>query len=437
MLNKQVDRTTRYFSQVKKSFIYRLVAVGVVFITTPLLVNHLGYEVYGIWSTLFTIVSWIIFFDLGVGNSLRNKVAGALLKGNHAEARDFISSAYVVISLWVALIIVIAIPISLIISWQEVFNTKLVEEAELRMSMQAGTLLFLLNFWIGLVAPLLGATHKSEMIGFGQFIANLIWLMSLFVCIKLQIDSLFWLIVFYGISLLLSNILLTLKFFKLYPSLIPDLKKGKLYLKSMLSGGFEFFIIQIAALVIFSTDRLIIIQLLGPSQVTVYDIMFKLFSIVTFAHSILSAPLWSSYTEAYKLRDKAWLKEMFIKQLKIFLFIILVTILLALFSPFIIDIWIGKDFEVTYPLIVSMAIMTILIMWSNIFAIFINGVGRLRVQTYTAIVAMVTNIPLSIFFVTYFNLGVSGVVLATIISLLISAVLLPMQVFAIVNELVD
>jgi O-antigen/teichoic acid export membrane protein len=434
MLDRGVDRTARYFFQVKKSFLYRLVAVAVGFVTTPLLVNHLGYEVYGIWSTLFTIVSWIIFFDLGVGNGLRNKVACALASDKKAEAREFISSAYLVVLIWIGLIIAVGIPASFIIHWQDVFNTNLVKESELRICMQAGGGLLLLNFFIGLVAPLLGATHKSEMISFGQFMANLVWLLSLYIGIKLQIDSLFWLIVFYGISLLFSNLLLTLRFYRQYPFLIPSLKKGKLQLKSTVSGGFEFFIIQIAALVIFSTDRLIIIQLLGPAQVTVYDITFKLFSVVTFAHSILSAPLWSSYTEAYQFKDKAWLREMFSQQLKIFLIIFLATLLLALSTPYIIKMWIGNDLEVSYQFIFAMAIMTALIMWSNIFAIFVNGIGKLRVQTYTAIIAMVTNIPLSIIFVKYFNLGVSGIVVATIISLLLPAILLPIQALGIINE---
>ena len=46
----------------------------------------------------------------------------------------------------------------------------------------------------------------------------------------------------------------------------------------------------------------------------------------------------------------------------------------------------------------------------------------------------ILNIPLSIYFVKYLNFGSSGVILATIISILIIAIILPIQTFKILKE---
>jgi len=47
---------------------------------------------------------------------------------------------------------------------------------------------------------------------------------------------------------------------------------------------------------------------------------------------------------------------------------------------------------------------------------------------------MLLNIPLALLFTKHFGFGLSGVVLATCISLLIAAVVLPMQVYCIVRD---
>ena len=74
-------------------------------------------------------------------------------------------------------------------------------------------------------------------------------------------------------------------------------------MKSITSLGFQFFIIQIAVIVIFTTDKILITQLFGPEYVASYDVVFKLFSIITIAHGILMAPLWSAYSDAYHRND--------------------------------------------------------------------------------------------------------------------------------------
>ena len=45
--------------------------------------------------------------------------------------------------------------------------------------------------------------------------------------------------------------------------------------------GLDFFIIQIASIILFSTDNFIITQLFGPEQVTPYNIALKYFTIIT------------------------------------------------------------------------------------------------------------------------------------------------------------
>jgi O-antigen/teichoic acid export membrane protein len=196
----------------------------------------------------------------------------------------------------------------------------------------------------------------------------------------------------------------------------------------LLSLGLQFFIIQLAMLVIFATDKLLIAQLFGPRYVTQYEVVFKLFSVIIFAHTLISAPLWSAYTEAYHRSDFAWIKHMLRKQQMLFSGIVLAVIALGLSAQSVIALWIGREVEVSLPLVVAMGLFVLISTWNNVYAMFVNGVGKIKVQLYTAIIAMMINIPLALLFTKYFGLDSSGVVLATCVSLLFAAIALPLQV---------
>jgi O-antigen/teichoic acid export membrane protein len=93
------ERTHNYLRQIKGAVVYRAVAMAASFITIPLMIGYLGQEQFGVWSTLLTVMSWIIFFDLGIGNGLRNKVAESLAKNERYEAGSYIASGYTLIGL--------------------------------------------------------------------------------------------------------------------------------------------------------------------------------------------------------------------------------------------------------------------------------------------------------------------------------------------------
>jgi len=201
----------------------------------------------------------------------------------------------------------------------------------------------------------------------------------------------------------------------------------------LLGVGSQFLIIQIAMLVIFTTDKILITQLIGPTSVTAYDVVFKLFGIITFLHGLICFPLWSAYADAYHRNDMAWIKNMLNKQLKIFIvFWFAVAALIFLTKP-IIAIWIGPNIEFADSLALMMGIYVLIAAWLNIFTMFVNGIGAIKPQLYTMIFGMVMNIPLSFYFVRYMDMGVSGIVIGTIFSLLLAAIIVPIQSFRILR----
>jgi O-antigen/teichoic acid export membrane protein len=144
-------------------------------------------------------------------------------------------------------------------------------------------------------------------------------------------------------------------------------------------------------------------------------------------------PYWSSFTEAYVKKDYDWIKESVKNILKIWFFIPIFLLIMLLISNWFYVLWVGDKVSVPLNLSISMAIYALIFTFNMIFNFFINGVGKIKIQMIVSVISMIINIPLSIFFAKNLNLGLSGVILATTVSIVISAILSPIQYYKIIN----
>ena len=84
-------------------------------------------------------------------------------------------------------------------------------------------------------------------------------------------------------------------------------------------------------------------------------------------------------------------------------------------------------------LLVLMGVFIIVRAYGIIYMYFLNAIGKIKLQLWLYVFGAIINIPLSIYFVKYLNLGSSGVILGTILSIAGLTVLLPIQTFKILK----
>lgn len=427
-------RTTNYVAQLKISFIFKVLAMFFSFMMVPIMIRYLGSEKYGVWSTLISISTWIVLFDLGIGNGLRNKISESIAVNRVGCAQNYISTAYVLIGGASILIGVFSLWVSNFIPWGAVFNTSILSEHDLLLTVNATICFVLVNFLLSLVNQVFNGLQKTGLVVLNQFLSNalsflFIWLLTFFIE-----GSIVLLAIVYGAALCFSNVLISVWFFSANPEFKPIIKSFKKEcINAIVSLGFKFFVIQIAVIILFTTDKIVITQLFGPEHVTEYDVVFKLFSCITIIQGVIMAPLWGAYSDAYHRHDLVWLQDMMKKQLKFFLIFVLIVVLLVFFAPHILGFWVGQEFTYNHQLYFMMGLFVLISCWNSIFAIFVNGVNRLRLQFITSIIALIINIPLSIFLVKFWGMGVDGVVLGTILSLSLFGITAPVQVYSILN----
>ena len=74
----------------------------------PLYLRFFGDQtVLGIWYTILSILNWVVLFDLGLGQGLRNQLPVFIEKNNQKGIRDSISTTYILMSI-IAIVIGIA-----------------------------------------------------------------------------------------------------------------------------------------------------------------------------------------------------------------------------------------------------------------------------------------------------------------------------------------
>ena len=433
-LNKGQKRSVKAKKNILASFFIKGTSILIGFYMVPLTIGYVDKEQYGVWLTLSSVVGWFSFFDIGLGNGLRNKLAVALANNEIEKAKSYVSSTYAILGMIIMGILVLFFVIQPYLDWQAILNTTEVSGSELRLVAIATFSFFCINFILKLIYSIFLAYQRPAYQGFFNLLSNVLSLLIVFTLTKTTEGSLFYLALALGVSPVVILLLVSLfMFFGGYRSISPSINYVKKeQFKELWGLGGKFFIVQISAIIIFSTDNVIITQLLGPSEVPAYAIAHKYFGLISAVFAIISSPFWSAYTEAYSKNDIQWIMSTNKKLIKVWMGLFAFSIVMLLGSTYFYHFWV-PGIEVPFLLSVIMCVYVNILAWGNIFVVFINGVGKIKLQLIVGIISMLVNVPLSYYFAKTLGLGSAGVILASIISVAYGPILAPIQFKKILN----
>ncbi|MEE0726993.1 MAG: oligosaccharide flippase family protein [Clostridium saudiense] len=418
--------------QVKKNMIlgtvYKGLSMIVSYLYVPLVLFYLGEVRYGIWTTILNVLSWITYFDVGIGNGLRNKLAESLAQKEEGQEKKicrYVSSAYVMMAIIVLGAILIGCILSGIINWESIFGVKKYDE-NLKIIMGISILFVGINFWLSLCKSIYYAIQENSKVGLMGVLQQVLMLVGVFVLIKCGKPSILLVAILYGITDFIVSIAFSFSLFRKDKAFIPKLSQYSAQeAKETTTLGIKFFVVQIAALILFTTDNLIISHFIGPAEVTSYSIVNKLFSIGTALFTMLVTPYWSRTAAAKAEENYTMIKNSIYAMYKLMaLGIIGVAVLVAIFRP-LAHLWLQKNLNYSPGLIPLMGVYAIIFMWNAIYSQIANGLSLLKVLMPVAIAQGIINIPLSLLFLLKFNMGVVGVLLGTVCATLISAIITP------------
>lgn len=428
------ERSLRAKKNIMISLVFKGLSIAVSLMLVPLTLNYLDQTRYGIWLTLTSILGWMYFFDIGLGNGLRNKFAEAKVYGNVAQGRMYVSTTFALLALISMGLLLLFAVINPFLDWTKILNTDASLAHELGKTVLIVFSFFCIQFVFRLVSTILSADQKPAMSDFLNLCSNALSLVIIFVLAKVTAGSLLGISFAYSVTPVLVLLIAAFTMFKgKYKEYTPSVKYINFsQINDLIGLGVKFFIIQLAGIALFTTTNIITSHLFSPAEVTPYNIAFKYFSVVTMVFSIILSPFWTAYTDAYHKKEIIWIKQTTKKLVAIWGISCVVLVVMVIVANWVYRLWVGSEIYIPVSLSIMIALFVAISSWNTIFASFINGVGKIKLQLYYAVSVGIINIPLSIALAKLLN-GVEGIVLSTCLCLLAGSVWVPIQYVKIVN----
>ena len=401
------ERNRKISKNIIGTFLFKGGGLIVNLLLVPMTISFVSATEYGIWLTLSSIITWFGISDIGFGHGLRNRFAEAVAKDNKQLARSYVSTTYVSISLLALLLWVIFFIINNFLDWSIILNTDKSIEDDLSKVAFIVFSFFTLQFIFKLIGTVLTANQEPAKGAGFDFIANIFILGSIYLMMQLNINgSLTHLAIITGSFQLIVYLFASLYF---YNSNLKEYKPSFSYFKikiipNLLGLGIKFFFIQIAMVFIFQCTNIIIAQILGPEQVTVYNIAYKYFSIPMTVALIVVSPLWSAFTDAYVKKDYVWMRKINNRLNYSIVPIILIMILFYIFSDFVYKKWIGDAVYVPSRVSLAMCCNVIAATFFSTKISIINGLGKIKLQLIIIMAFSFIIIPLMIYLCRQYEL---------------------------------
>lgn len=425
-LNLKSRTNQNLLANILGSYVIKGLGILCSLISMPLFIQYFNNQmVLGVWFTMLSVLNWILVFDMGIGNGLRNHLTKALAANDFISARKLVSSAYIMLGLWTIIISIICCGLAVCIDWNVFLNisTNVISPDMLSPCVIVCILGVLLSFFLRIISSVIYSIQRSAITNLISFLSQLFVLLYLFIAPKSLAPEQALLNMTYAYALC-CNVPLLLATIVVFggqkmKNIRPDYKHfERSSANKVLSLGVVFLILQILYMIISVTDSWFITKFYDPSYAVDYQIYYKPFSFMSMLFMLALTPLWSAITKAYSEQRYAWIKKLQRILYMAFICLIMFQVLFLLLMPSFFSIWLGKE-HITFDYFtgICFSIYSTIFIWISIQSTLVAGMGRLRVQLICYIVAVVLKITAIVLLYKTFTSWLF-VVVATCIALL-------------------
>ena len=374
-------------------------------LATPAYISYFNDNVVlGLWFTLVAALNWILTFDFGVGNGLRNNFAIAVANGDTAHAKKLVSTAYISIGLLMLMAILIGSFAIMTADWASLLNYDggAVSARVLQLSVLIVFFGIMLQFLLKLLTSVLFALQKTALNNLLFLFGNIGILVFLLVVKPTDGNT-----ALLGLSIA-QVVAVNLPLF--FGTVWYFCGQGKEYapsfaywdkcaVRDVLGLGSAFFVVQIAFLFINSTNEYLITALYGSAPVVDYQIYYKCFFLIITVFTLAVQPIWSAMTVAIVEHRFAWVKKVYALFNAGALIATAAAVLLAILFPTVVNIWLRSN-AIETPMAVS--VMFVLLVGITLFVnsstCVANASNHLKPQLIFSVIGAVVKVVASVGF---------------------------------------
>ena len=408
------------------------------FVSIPMLIQYLGDSAYGLWILVFTLFQWVLLLDFGLASVLKTKIPELKLEGKTSLINAYIRFTYAFTAKLAVFIFAMLIMLLSVLDVTTLFNIPFTSQFVWQI-FAINIMFFCLNFILNTHKSLYVSVFRGKYAEQSLAVNQIFFLLSVGIALLFPFESIedrLYLISFLSGSIcLLVNVLYTVHLFrtenislKTSETVPPD------FLRNIYKLGLKYMIIQTGILFLFSSDSYILAYFYSPKDIVPYEVVSKYFQFPMLILMAGMAPLWSMFSQKYLEANRSWLLRSFRNFNLAFLGLLLGIAVFTLIAPQVMQLWVGEAIAIPQMLIVVTAIMTALRIFTLFYSYFFNGIGKLKSYLILLVVSVLLKLPLSYLFIKL-NYGLSSVVIASALCLLLWSVVQPIDAYRTVKTL--
>lgn len=406
------------------SLIGLLISILVYFLITPFLIKVMGKNVFGVYSLIYTIVSYFIVFDFGLGNTIvRYTAKNSIVTKKEVQNKliGILLIIYIVIG-----IVTFLIGIYIYNNINNIFISLREKEIELARKMILYALINVsFHFPLSIFFNAIRGYEKfifSEIIRIIKLIINPIIAL---IYIKLINNKNYENIVFLQmvINIIIDIIPLLYYFFVLKEGLIfPKKRKDFYLLPEIFVYSLYIFLSMIAMKIFWGTGQIILGVVSGASAVAVFSLSVQILQYYSIIGDTLSKNYLPQITKNYINNNNYDFSEIFSSVGKAQMIVsMLILTGFVLFGRQFILLWLNDQFTVMYKIILLIMIPLTIPIIQSIGVIITQAKNMHKFRSILYLSISITNI-----FITYLlskKYDIIGAAVATVFSLVIGQII--------------
>ena len=431
---------SKRLKNLKKNYLFSLlikfVSLILFFAIPKIILLNVDSDTYGLYIFILSLGAFFNLLDLGLGNTLRNKITVLTLQNKNKEKIKLISSTYFFLIIFSLVLLIFLMIFWYDIKWNFFYDYINYDNSNINLIINLFVFYSIFSIALKNINYLLFSLHKSYLVDVMDILSKLIFfILALFFYVldmNMQLMSLVLVQIF---SYLLVYITSNIYFFSKEELRLNFKFISFLDLYKALYKGLGFFILQVASVILLFSDKILVSKFFASYEVTDYFLTGQIYIFQIMFFIFLNQPLWSSFTDAFFKNDKNWIYKTIIVEMFILFIFVLFSSLIYLFSKEILELWVGNNVNFNKSLSFYWFIFVILRSGNIIFTNFLNGANILKIQIFIAITIAIINIPLSVYLAINLSMGTKGILLGTIICLIFSLILKSFYTLLVINRM--
>lgn len=387
------------------SVLFKIFGMALSLIMVPLLLEVLGVNNYGVWVSLTSLIVWVSLFDFGMGNALKNSVSKSLAIDDVSLARDEF--------LQVLKLTLITSGFILLLFFLSIFFVDFFRE-----NLTVSLILFLpviMLFPLKVGNFVLQGARKIALESFLVFLNIFLYFVFVFVLyfmdLSLSIELLSSIFIFcYSVSLFCvffcAAKVIGFNIRNVDDVFIVNFDFVRIKL------GVKFFGLQLSSLVLYSFGTIITYSFLSSEDAALFDVVNKIFVFGLSFFTIIIGIFWPEISTAIAKKENKLIKSLYYKMLIFSLFFSTCAVLVAYFSPYVVDIWTGSKLKVSREQSIYFAALVSIQAFAYSGAVVLNAYEKINFQLVLSLIATVLMFPLSLHFIDS-GLSIASIPLAS------------------------